>query len=180
MLILIVGAKRVGKSTIADLLVEREGFLTRAVADPLKDILSETLDMSREEMDIVKNEEKIEICNGLNMRQLLQNFGQSAKKHMGNDVWCRASSHDIDTKDDYVISDIRLMIEYDFFVKKWGKENVVVIKIVGNSDKNENTDLHSTEQEWKQIPADITYINTFDGQDKYFNDVWGKVKELRK
>lgn len=146
--ILIHGKKRSGKDYFAEKLKEsfqKQGKTVEifAFADALKDIVAETFEITREELDIFKNNPdvfQIIFSNKItNFRKIIQRFGTEAmKKQFGDDVWVNIVKRKIlDSDADYVIvSDLRFKIELI---------SECSIKIHNNS--LHSSDMHSSETE---------------------------------
>ena len=109
MILLLSGKMNSGKDTFAQMLmdecphpVERLKF-----ADPLKDILAETFDVTREELERLKDE-------GEPYRGYLQRFGSGKmKEFFGDDVWAQLALERCSEEDTlYIIDDFRFPIEH--------------------------------------------------------------------
>jgi dephospho-CoA kinase len=112
--IFVAGFARSGKDTVANILVEEfknngvkaEKF---AFADSLKDEICDCLGITREQLDIFKNENK-------EGRRLLQSYGQTKKYFNGNYYWINKLLNRVVEADcEYVIiSDFRFLYESNF------------------------------------------------------------------
>lgn len=161
MLILITGAKQVGKDTLASFIIKwRPDFQQYALAGNLKKLTADIFGVSQYDVDEMKLREGSIVACGLSMRQLLQNIGQGVRK-LDPNFWCR--SIPIDTVENIVVSDLRLPAEYEYFKQNY-KGKMIVIKII---KQIQSEDRHITEQGWKQIQSDITLVNEFDGLDRF-------------
>ena len=140
MVILIGYKKRSGKDTVANIISNYVECQKLSFAQPLKEILADTLNISLSELEDKKNNnETINWFNGyISFRQLLQRFGNGKMKtFFGKDVWVKLTESKI--KDDLVvISDFRFKEEYEY-LKKFHK--VITIKVerdLKNDDKDES------------------------------------------
>lgn len=149
------GKKRAGKDTVAkylttaletayDYKVEVMSF-----AEPMKEIISTTLGISLEDLDLFKNRNdiyKIRVIDTETLlytqttdcRQILQQFGSEAmKKWFGNDVWSNLLNQRIkdSTADVIIIPDWRFEIE----------EITSSLKIRINSNNCDLNDTHVSE-----------------------------------
>ncbi|MBE0498610.1 MAG: hypothetical protein IBX43_05135 [Campylobacterales bacterium] len=94
-IILIGHKKRQGKDTFAEMLQAHTGGTIIRFADPMKEIIADTLGMSLDELELIKNAElpiTLPPKNGMlaqtNARVILQRFGTEAmKKQFGKNVW---------------------------------------------------------------------------------------------
>jgi hypothetical protein len=165
--ILISGYKRSGKDFSADILKEKLQKYAKtekiAFADPIKDILSETLRLPRSEFDTMKNNfywmEYGE--HTLGFRDLIQRFGNDVMtKHFAAEVWTNLTINKInDLKDqgyEYVIvSDFRFEIEITELEKRF---KCITLRI---DDTNlGNDDSHPSEKEIEDYPFDYRIDNT--------------------
>jgi hypothetical protein len=121
-IILINGKKRAGKDFFAKLLQDefyknKKSSCIMGFADPIKEIISKTLNISLSDLDTFKNtKEKIIVQNQeiTDFRQVLQTFGTEAMKSIfGEGVWVklflsRAHSSNVDY---VIVSDFRFISE---------------------------------------------------------------------
>lgn len=131
-LILINGKKRSGKDYFAklvqmELLNHNKSSKIMSFADPIKDIISTTLDISKEDLEKYKNDDNsyglavqsyqsgiIEEGNVINFRGILQRFGTEAMKQwFGEDVWVKLLKQQAEKLNyDYIIvPDFRFLCE---------------------------------------------------------------------
>ncbi|AOQ24617.1 Dephospho-CoA kinase [Moorella thermoacetica] len=101
MRLLLIGKAGAGKDTVADYLVEKYGFQRFAFADKLKEIIQDLWP------DAFKNGKP---------RKLLQDVGTKMRE-IDKDVWVNYVMRQIGNKDRVVISDCRLMNEYEIAVR---------------------------------------------------------------
>lgn len=130
--ILINGKKRSGKDYFAaelqnELLKHNFSSKIMSFADPIKDIISTTLDISKEDLEKYKNDDNsyglavqsyqsgiIEEGNVINFRGILQRFGTEAMKQwFGEDVWVKLLKQQAEKLNyDYIIvPDFRFLCE---------------------------------------------------------------------
>ena len=99
-----------------------------------------------------------------NVRGILQRVGQGMKQILEDDeIWCSIVMDQIDddSPDVFIVTDVRLQMEQDFFNKITENYDVIsecfTVKIY---DPNyEPTDSHVTESQWSNIPSKWTYAN---------------------
>jgi dephospho-CoA kinase len=112
--IFVAGYARSGKDTVSDMLVEefeknkmRAGKF--AFADILKDEICACLGITREQLDLFKNENK-------EGRRLLQSYGETKKYFNGRYYWINVLLHKAVESDSefIIISDYRFTYESDF------------------------------------------------------------------
>jgi len=173
-LILINGKKRHGKDYLCDLLIKllstKYGITAARVAfaDPIKEIIADTFNVSLEELEDFKNNgdvlyegnDKLEIS----FRTILQRFGTEAmKKQFGENVWADLginSAIEID-KDVVIIPDFRFESEYNAAITKACKDgafNIITVKIY--NDDIVSTDTHASETELDSFNFDFKINNT--------------------
>lgn len=159
-LIVICGAKRSGKDTVADYLVLK-GYEKLSLADPLKDMLKVLFDFNDLQLED-EQKEKIDPKYGISPRQAMQFFGTEIMQYKINELmpcgrlfWVLKLKDKITFTNDkkYVISDMRFRHEYDEF-KKMG---AFIIKIDSNS-----YDQHISEQEYLTLTPDKIIKNDKD------------------
>lgn len=162
--ILINGKKRSGKDYLAKMLkleLEQQNKTVEIMsyADPIKEILADTFNISVELIDEYKNNfQAIDVAgeNLLNFRELLQRFGTEAmKKQFGDDVWVNLlkGKINISTAEYILISDFRFLCEdiSEGF-------NVTTVNVINKDIIAE--DEHSSENELNDYNFDITLDNT--------------------
>ena len=171
--ILINGKKRSGKDYFAEQLkteLEKNGksVFVISYADPIKDIISTTLELPMYDLDTFKNnpeeyglELKVypnnqpQVIYGYRtIREILQLFGTEAmKKWFGEDVWVQLlKKHSENSGADYVlVPDFRFLSEY--------LDDSITVKIINNKE-NDNTDTHRSENELNDFIFDYEIDNT--------------------
>lgn len=168
-IILINGKKRAGKDYIANLIKEElnsKGFSVEIMsfADPMKDIISKSFDISLEDLEDYKNEKtkiavKIPKLDGYlcdvisDFRTLLQRFGTEAMKPIfGDSVWADLLYKKAQNSEtDYVIvPDFRFIVE--------DIPNYCTIHI--KNDDVDHNDSHASENELNDYSFDVVLNNT--------------------
>ena len=172
--ILLTGYKRSGKDATYDAiykLLSKSLVVERiALADPMKEILADTLAISREKVDILKEETGREVIRAesssgflhpLNMRQLLQRFGQAMKEHTHEYFWVSLGvKKAINTGADIIVyTDMRFPFEVEEIKSMF---DTVVIKIDRGLDQ---TDNHESEIYIDDIVVDDVVNNFGDLKD---------------
>ena len=146
--IIIGGRKRVGKDTVATLLVKYIGKAKCiSLASPMKEILADTLGISVEEVERLKNNESNP------HRGYLQRFGQKAKEYFGEECWIEYNRH--------VIANLpkgTTAIIPDFRYPNETKAGDITINVV-NPKLPGVTDNHSSENSMNNFEFDYTIIN---------------------
>jgi hypothetical protein len=134
--VFISGYARSGKDTVAEMIVEElkaNGKKAKkfAFADILKDEVCQCLGISREQLDLFKNESK-------EGRRLLQSYGESKKYFLGKYYWVSNLLDKVAVSDcEYVIiSDYRFTYESDF-VDDFGLK-AAFVKVVRDSVQVDN------------------------------------------
>lgn len=153
-IILINGKKRAGKDYIANILKEKLGNCEiMHYADALKQIISETFEISLEELENFKNENVEIIFNNrkTTFRRILQCFATEAIKPVfGNNIWKRIVLEKIkETNAEYIIiPDFRFPEEYI--------EDSLTVKVLGG----EQLDSHISEHALNNFKFDYIIDNT--------------------
>ena len=164
MVVLIHGFKRSGKDTIADLIIKlaeknNKTAVKLPLAKPIKEILAETLDMSENELEYVKERpielryvyEDTPVVNELTGRDLLKNFGQTMKEYLGKTIWSDIILHKIflNDSDIYIIPDVRFYEEeFQYLMNRLVRDfhDVVTLKVKGGiKDKGFEKEIPDTE-----------------------------------
>lgn len=172
--ILLSGFKRAGKDFIAQALqdhIKKESYIL-SFAEPLKDIICETIEISHEELDYYKNNEISlygyddntpfydadptgQYAYHTNYRSMLQRFGSEAmKKWFGDSVWADLMLTRLHKDNLYIIPDWRFNIEYDVLKEHC---NLITVRI---NDDNLSSDGHSSEEEILDFRFDYVVDNT--------------------
>lgn len=118
-LILINGLPRSGKDTVADYICQKYAIEKKSFADSLKNIICGTFNISREELDTMKNEPyHFPVHFGehkTDFRELLQRFGTEGMKPVfGNSVWADILYKRVLESSQYttIVPDFRFLSEY--------------------------------------------------------------------
>lgn len=160
--ILINGKKRAGKDFFASLLkaeLVNAGHTASVLsfADPIKDIMSVSLNISRDELDEFKNSAvPIYIQNKQvsDARRVLQNFGTEAmKKYFGEDVWVDL----LRSRAEQTNAEFIIVPDFRFFSEHM--PGSVTVQIL-NRDIYNASDLHRSENELNEFNFDFVLDNT--------------------
>jgi len=169
-IILINGAKRSGKDhsarIIKDKLSVNHTTSIMAFADPIKQVIADTFNISLEELNDYKNiNQEICIDNGgryeeiSDFRTIIQRFGNEAMKSMfGEKVWSNLLlDKALQCKSDFVIvPDFRFTIEEQVIIES--DFNVITLKIKNDTAINEDT--HASERELDNYKFDYIINNS--------------------
>lgn len=185
-LILVNGKKRSGKDYFAKMLQSEFAKVGKTAdvmsfAEPIKEIIAETFDISLQDLDDYKNQARAcgishskmdgyEFEKLTDFRLILQKFGTEAmKKWFGEDVWVRLlSERAYKSKADFIIvPDFRFLTE--------DVPGAITVKIK-NADVDNSGDTHRSETELNDFAFMYTFDNT--GYPDISADVQEFVKEL--
>lgn len=166
MIIGIIGQKRSGKDTVANILTKDYGFSKYAFADPIKEICK--IIFGWEDVDEDYDKEKMEPIWGLSRRKALQLIGTDMfqfdlPKHsptfdhyVGRNLWAMRFEQwyeNICQNPDVVVSDVRFQHEYDVLKRM----NAKFIKVDRGTA---NIDNHPSESAIDTLPYDYLLENT--------------------
>jgi hypothetical protein len=185
--ILVNGKKRAGKDYFAQSLkkeLETLGHTAQVMsfADPIKDMMATTFNITHEQLDEMKNEEAVigtqeatfdgyECYHLTDMRKVLQNFGTEAMKPwFGEDVWVELLLKNArDSGSDFVIvPDFRFLTE--------NIEGGFTVKICNSDVENNASDNHRSENELNDFEFMYEIDNT--GHPDVTKLVQDLIKEL--
>lgn len=171
--ILIKGLKRSGKDTTADIMVRmlqgKHSVSKLSFAEPMKEIIADTFEISLSELDALKNQQELmeygfKIDRSIrehtsNFRILLQRFGTEAmKKQFGDNVWVELAYNKIHS-DITIISDWRFKNELEYLKSK-GDVKVITVQVIRAGQ--ENTDTHISERDLDDVKCDFILENITD------------------
>jgi hypothetical protein len=183
-IIAICGAKRSGKDILAKYIVSTYKYKKISFAEPLKKAIKELFDFNDFQVGINEedsNGDEKDIIDerwGITPRRALQYFGTEIMQNNINelipntdrgffaDILLSRISRDADN---YVISDMRFLHEYNKLKNSTNIKSLIIIKINRPSIKN-NIDTHISEKEYIEIPHDVEFIN--DGTIKDLTDLF--------
>lgn len=158
MIIGLTGYARVGKDTVANILVKDFGFTRVAFADPIRDLLFEMNPLVNgvRVQDMVK-EYGWEITKSqMEVRRLLQNLGVGARTLFGTDFWIDKAFRNIQDGSRIVVTDVRFINEATW-IKNYEYSYIWRVKRDGVNAIN----AHVSETEMATYPADFTILNEF-------------------
>ena len=165
-IIAICGAKRSGKDVLAKYIVATRGFKKLSFAEPLKKAVRELFNFNDiqvgidEENAVGDEKEIIDERWGISPRKALQFFGTEIMQHtidelipntnrgfLADILLSRISDVASDTCNNYVISDLRFLHEYNKLKSSAKIRNIV------------ERDTHISEKEYIDIPYDVEIVN---------------------
>lgn len=154
MIIGIAGYAGVGKDTLADLLVEREGFEKRAFANKLKEFYYKVAPLSHVEQIDELGWDAAKRFN-IEIRAGLQGLGAAARSTFGKKFWIEQAMPNIfDSQEfNYVFADVRYENEAEEIWSRGG----VVIRLKRDAINPAND--HASELELDSIEADLVIEN---------------------
>lgn len=203
--IAICGAKRSGKDVLAKYIIENYGFKKLSFAEPLKKAVKELFNFNDiqvgidEENALGNEKEIIDERWGISPRKALQFFGTeimqySIDKLIPNTNRCFLAdillSHISDDKNgttnNYVISDLRFLHEYNKLKSSLKINSLIIVKIsrpsINITEGTEGTegicDIHISEKEYIDIPHDVEIVN--DGTIRDLTDLFDIYYDTRR
>jgi hypothetical protein len=177
-IIAICGSKRSGKDVLAKYIVATRGFKKLSFAEPLKKAVRELFNFNDiqvgiDEENAVGNEKEIiDERWGISPRKALQFFGTEIMQHtidelipntnrgfLADILLSRISDAASDTCNNYVISDLRFLHEYNKLKSSTKIRSLIIVKISRPSINIAETDTHISEKEYIDIPYDVEIVN---------------------
>jgi len=180
MLILLVGNIGCGKTTAANILVNKFNFVEYTFASPLKEF---ALSIGFNKQDVYGTQEEKNMINqnfGISGRQFMQRFGtdiiRENSKHLFDghvdNVWVRAMEMRIKKSEnkDIVVSDGRFLDEAKLIKDLGG----IIVRLRRNNSSFASN--HVSEMELNNIIADVEYCNDGSMEDmkNFFRDLISK------
>jgi len=206
--IAICGAKRSGKDVLAKYIIEKYGFKKLSFAEPLKKAVKELFNFNDiqvgidEENALGNEKEIIDERWGISPRKALQFFGTeimqySIDKLIPNTNRCFLAdillSHISDDKNgttnNYVISDLRFLHEYNKLKSSLKINSLIIVKLsrpsINITEGTQGTqgtegicDMHISEKEYINIPHDVEIVN--DGTIRDLTDLFDIYYDTRR
>lgn len=181
-IIAICGFQGAGKDTLANILVEKHGFVKLSFAGTVKDVASCVFGWDREMLEggTLESRKQREIVDewwaarlnipNLTPRWVLQNFGTELfRNHFHQDIWIACIEKKISKYENVVITDCRFPNEIDSIKKLGGKLVHIYRKKLPdwyNDYKNGLYDppkyIHSSEFSWIRSNFDLEINNITD------------------
>jgi hypothetical protein len=174
MLVGICGKAGAGKDTIGDYVVEKYGFKHIALADPIKRLVKDVFALDDHTVyDRVARELPLEQWNGWTVRKLLQFIGTELfRENIDDAIWVKSLWYKIrDSKDNYVVTDVRFPNELKFFEDN-GNKNFVSIKVTRPGFEG-SVGMSGHKSEAYDLQTQYEVHN-----DKAFEDLYRKVDEI--
>lgn len=181
----LLGRAGSGKSAGAEYLEWQHGFKIISFAAPLKRMVRDIWEFSDDQLyGSTESKERVDPRWNLSPRDCFQRLGQSARTHLGEDVWVRALIRTIRGQDDgkgdrlFVIDDCRYANEVSAIIS-WQLGRVVRIDCPVQ-DTNKTHSSHPSETQIDSIDSAFIYdtiINEktpafFHALDKIVKEAW--------
>lgn len=184
-LICLIGAKRSGKDTVANFLSYLYNFKHIKISNKLKQITQILFGFTPDQLETDKKEE-IDNRWGISPRRALQFLGTEVFQYKINELlpsinrnfWVNDLFQNSDINSDInsnllVVSDMRFIHEFEYFVSKFGREKIIIVKIIRPSNNLGENDTHISEHEYLNIPCDEVILN-----DKSVNELYSDIVQL--
>lgn len=129
--VILLGHKAgVGKDTLGQHLIEKEGFKRLAFADKLKDVVADLYGFTNEQMYTDAGKNTVDERYGLTPRVVLQDFGQEQRARFP-DIWADYVFRQIEllSSTNFVITDFRFPNEFTVAERYASKGNMTVVPI---------------------------------------------------
>jgi hypothetical protein len=159
-IIAICGAKRSGKDFLATYLIDKYDYKHIKIAQKLKDVCQILFGFSNDQIEN-NSKDVVDQHWGVSPRKCMQFIGTELMQYKiqellpccGRKFWINSLINSLENDTKYVISDLRFKHEYE----ELHKLGCLIIKV--ESYNTTENDTHSSEQEYKVIPADIVVYN---------------------
>ena len=155
----LAGKTRGGKDTVARVVADEFGFYRMAFADPFKDMLCTMLEITRDELERLKDDPDFRLCpGGPTIGEAIQTLGTEwGQDKVGRDVWVHRLAMKILAMMDrsavrcFVIPDVREEHEAD-----WVRRHGQLIHVVGEPHMvvGRHSSGHRSERGVKRQPCD--------------------------
>ena len=165
LIIALVGAKRCGKDTVAEML-SQYGYENWKIAGRLKKVCKDMFGFSDTELETnIKDEPHAKW--GVSPRYIMQVLGTEIVQvqlkqfipSITKTFWVERLCEDIQNEESVkciVVSDLRFVHECDY-LRNVFKNKLLIVKIV--RDSLEMSDPHISEQEWQKVKEDVCLCN---------------------
>jgi len=163
-LIALCGPQGAGKSQAARSLVETQGYVRIAFADPIYRMLAALLDIHPDKIRTLdKNTPMVEL-EGKTLRDALQSLGTEwGRDKIGQEIWVRATLRKVERLrlkgERVVIDDLRFRNEYD----NLRRVGCCIVKIEPKHMARQVNTSHRSEADWPNFIADAVIDNPGDG-----------------
>lgn len=164
-IIVLCGPQRVGKSTAANALVRRYGFVRVSFADPLYDMLATLLCISLQELKQLPKHEPLDLLEGKTLRHALQTLGTEwGRNNISEELWNNIALRRIKFLQSknvpVVVDDCRFYNEYES-LRVLGAKSVLLTR--DDLPPQVNTE-HASETDWcKFLHFDARMQSSEDG-----------------
>ena len=168
-IIAICGLMRSGKDTIANYLSEKYGYQNVKIAETLKKMMGLLFGISSDQLE-GDSKDVTDPHWGITPRSALQFFGtevmqievQRLLPDIGRTFWISSFVKNLHKTSPqsplYVISDMRFVHEYEYLIKHFHKDNVLVLKVKRNPASS-TPQSHVSEMEFELIKEDVLIYN---------------------
>jgi hypothetical protein len=156
----LIGAAGSGKSTVANHLEKKYGAISRALADPLKEIVGKAFSLTGEQLyGTQEQKETVDPRYNVSPRWLFQRIGTEGIRYaFGEDVWVetllKRARYDRLT----VVSDVRFVNEAALL----HEQEAILIRLNNTNRISKADPKHASEAEWTLCAYD--YEITHDGK----------------
>lgn len=182
-IIAVCGLKQSGKDTVAKYICKNYSYVHKKIAEPLKTMCQYLFDMTNDQLEDHKLKETVDDRWGVTPRQIMQFMGTEVMQfklsellpHLDRTFWIQKFINSMrDVKEhNIVISDLRFVHEHEQLKHAYGKSVFVIM--VERPLSNDIKDMHSSEQELKQLKPDFTITN-----DSSLEELYKKVDVIIK
>ena len=157
MIVGLCGAAGSGKSLVAEHLEKKYGAISRALADPLKEIVGRAFSLSGEQLyGTQEQKETVDPRYNVSPRWLFQRIGTEGIRYaFGEDIWVETLMKRARYDRFTIVSDVRFINEAVLLQQ----EGAVIIRLVNTNRKSSADPKHQSEAEWTLCPYDYEIVH---------------------
>lgn len=165
-IVLICGRRLSGKDTLADMLVERMGYVKMHIAAPIKDAVGSLFSLTHDQLH-GPLKDAVDPAWGVTPRKIMQIFGTELMQHrlseylpaVGRTFWIRLLIDAArNAKQNIVVADVRFLHEIVELQRAFPNK-VRVVHIVRHKQERLPEDAHESECASEHLPVDARIDN---------------------
>lgn len=153
----LLGAAGSGKSTVATHLERNYGAVSRALADPLKEIVGRAFDLTGPQLyGTQEQKETVDPRYNVSPRWLMQRIGTEGVRYaFGEDIWVTELMRRAKQDGLTAVSDVRFVNEASLLQE----EGAIIIRLVNTTRQSKADPTHASEAQWSLCPYDYEIVH---------------------